>query len=418
MLIEVLPDAGFQEMEMRATQHERSSRTGVATLWVILSLLIAVCMICITIEIGNLWIARLELESAVEAAALGAVDHWGDAGGGNMTLAARNRGVVMAGANTVSGTSVPILTNYNMSAINGNASCDGNLVFGSVSVLAPRAFDHNGSAGCAPPATVFIEIDKSSAGADVTSDEILVRFDAADPSLEIRTLRFTLPLDSRRSQTPYFNSDKAPEVSQVAGDFDGLNPDPRSAGPLTGTWWCSAPPSFAGGGFSNPDGDICFEMDDQLPPGGPIGTNRFRTLVIEFRPGAFTEDDFFHFGVSTNQLNPPVLPPGVSNDGDAWHVAPVKVEVTFYDNATMQLSTFETDFVDDGDPSNGIAQANLTGGGGGIPAVFAQATVEVRPLCAQIVGFTSFNVSASTYAQYDCATGHPSLIWVEQTTCP
>ena len=404
-------------------------RNGVATMWIIVAVLVAVLMLCISIEIGNLWLARVQLQASLEAAALAAVDQWAEAGGGGTaTLAHRDRGVTLSGANTVSGIPTVIGTNYSATAANGNLSASGNLIFGAITSTMPTTiFDANAAGGCGPDATVFFQIDKNLAGNGVTADEILVRYDAAPATLEVRTIKFTIPVfgSASKSQHPFFDSDKNPEVSIVGGDSQGIDVDPRGAASLpasiANTWWCSPHP-FTGGGFSNPDGDICFEMENQIPPGGSVGTNRYRTVIIELRPGSFTSTnniattDFFKFGVSTNQLNPPVLPG--SNDGEAWRKTPISVEVTFYDTATMMTQTATTNFVDDGNTTNGIAEATISGANGGSLAVFAQATVSVPTICGSAVGIGAFNVSASTYAQYDCSAGEPSLILVDQMIGP
>ncbi len=406
----------------------RRQREGVATLWIIVAVLVSILMLCISIEIGNLWLARVQLQTALEAAALSAVDQWAEAGGGGVaTLAHRERGVVLAGSNTVSGIPAPLGTNYSAIAINGNLSAGGDLIFGAITSTMPTTvFDANATAGCGPPATVFLQINKPAAGNAVTADEILVRYDSGPATLEIRTIKITIPVFAgSNSQMPYFDSDKAPALSTVGGDYQGIDPDPRGPASLpasiANTWWCSPHP-FAAAGFSNPDGDVCFEMDDQIPAGMVVGTNRYRTLVIGFRPGSFTSTnniattDFFRFGVSTNQLNPPTLPG--QNDGEGWRRAPLSVEVTFYDTATMMSVSATTNFVDDGAPANGIAEATISGANGDPPAVFAQATISVPTICGSALGIAAFNVSASTYAQYDCSAAEPSLILVDQMIGP
>ena len=102
------------------------------------------------VMIGNIWLARVELENALEAAALAAVQEWGSSGGGN-TLVPRNVGVAYAAANTISAAPVVIGTNYDpiTGGANQNELCDptkpdpitvtpsGNLVFGAVTIDNP-----------------------------------------------------------------------------------------------------------------------------------------------------------------------------------------------------------------------------------------------------------------------------------------
>ena len=91
-------------------------------MWLILILPCIVVMLCVLIEIANLWIARAELEDALEAAALAAVKEWGDNGGGD-TFDERQIGVAYAAANTVRSMSVFVDDNYNPANPNDNDDC-------------------------------------------------------------------------------------------------------------------------------------------------------------------------------------------------------------------------------------------------------------------------------------------------------
>lgn len=119
-------------------------RRGSATLWLIIWLPCLMALFCALFGVANLWLARIELENAVEASALAAVKSWGNAGGGS-TLTPRNVGVAYAHANFVRSQSVPIDANYESSANpNQNATCNlsvspaaGNLIFGALDVTDP-----------------------------------------------------------------------------------------------------------------------------------------------------------------------------------------------------------------------------------------------------------------------------------------
>jgi Flp pilus assembly protein TadG len=93
--------------------------------------------ICVAVEVGNLWLARLDLENAVEASALAAVKSWGS---GSTTATSRAAGVDYARANTVVGQTISATdfsANHTAPTVpnpNGNLDpVNGNLVFGSVS---------------------------------------------------------------------------------------------------------------------------------------------------------------------------------------------------------------------------------------------------------------------------------------------
>ena len=85
-------------------------RHGISVLWLLLVLPLAAGMTLSVVEIGNLWIARAELENALEAATLAAAREWGEQGaeGDDVDLAAAV-GIDFAGFNTVAGDPVTIV---------------------------------------------------------------------------------------------------------------------------------------------------------------------------------------------------------------------------------------------------------------------------------------------------------------------
>jgi len=125
----------------RATAEPRAKRRGIATIWIIASGCVLLALLCMVVDIANLWLARIELKTALEAAALAAVKEWGDGGGGD-TEDARTVGVDYAGTNTVVGVPLMITKNYNNGKTNDNGDCKGNLVFGAITTgNAPHEFD-------------------------------------------------------------------------------------------------------------------------------------------------------------------------------------------------------------------------------------------------------------------------------------
>jgi hypothetical protein len=284
---------------------------------------------------------------------------------------------------------------------------------------------------------VLIDITKADAGSGAANSETNERtwgifFDDGPENLSIRSVSFTLPmLGNSLPQRPYFDTDK-PIVVSVGDvpadalnrynpgpqpkDVRGLDPDPVTA---PSNWLCPGSPP------ANPNGDICFTFSNQIIC-GPCGSNRYRTLTIHFADGAFTSTgdpettDFVRFGASINNLNPPALPPGTKNDGEAWHKAPVSVSVVFYNSTTETAQAAHTVFVDDEDPDNGRAVAMISGVGGGAPAVRAQAVVPVQSVFGRFCGieFGPYCVYADTTAVYDCETGRVRLIRVDRFICP
>jgi hypothetical protein len=416
-----------------------------------LTLPIMLIMLGIVVNVANLWLARIELENSLEAAALAAVKQWGDAGGG-ATDGPRDAGVAYAAANDVRGIPLRISTNLDPtpSGSNPNANlrcnpvrCDrqsgtppqGNFIFGAITDDDPNnpiTFNAGIAGGCIP-ATVFIDITKTDAGSDTDPRFFGIFYDEGPAYLSIQSVSFTIPvLTNARKQQPFFDSNKPILVSNgTVGadalnrfnpdsepkDVRGLDPDPVSG---LDNWICVGVPG------SNPNGDICFTVSDQILCGS-CGTNRFRTLTINFANGAFTSTndptntDFVRYGASINQLNPPALPPGTQNNGESFHIAPVGVTVVFFDSDANTTRTASTVFVDDGDPANGRSIATIgSAGGGGALAVRAQAIVSIPSIWSRLLALCSrpLCVSACATAAYDCSTGRVELIRVDRFICP
>lgn len=59
----------------------RTDRRGVVTFWTILCVPLLLLILAVVVEVNRLWQARVQLENALEAAALATVKEWGDHGG-------------------------------------------------------------------------------------------------------------------------------------------------------------------------------------------------------------------------------------------------------------------------------------------------------------------------------------------------
>ena len=97
-------------------------------------------MLGIVSDVARIWLARVELQSATEAAATAGVDSWGDAAADNYAnrLAARGIAESIGETNTVLGTAITVAQNDNGSGVdndnNNNADCDnGEVVLGRLS---------------------------------------------------------------------------------------------------------------------------------------------------------------------------------------------------------------------------------------------------------------------------------------------
>jgi Flp pilus assembly protein TadG len=77
-----------------------AARRGSATLWMLIWVPCLLVLLSVLLNVANLWLARVELETALEAAALAAVKEWGDSGGGE-TFPSRQVGMQYASANII-----------------------------------------------------------------------------------------------------------------------------------------------------------------------------------------------------------------------------------------------------------------------------------------------------------------------------
>jgi Flp pilus assembly protein TadG len=106
-------------MPTRTSAARRGRRTparrGVITIWTVICLPLAVTVLFGVAQVGRLWHARVQLENALEATALAAVQEWGDRGGESKNMmAALTVGRAYAEANAVLG--VPVKLNDRQSA--------------------------------------------------------------------------------------------------------------------------------------------------------------------------------------------------------------------------------------------------------------------------------------------------------------
>lgn len=112
----------------------RPRRRGVSTLWLLLTLPVFLTLLAFTVNIANLWLARVELENSLEAAALAAVREWGEGSSTDAAKAAKDVAIAYAAANPVRGI-IPA----------------SNFVFGEIEETDGKlTFDPTGTPACVP----------------------------------------------------------------------------------------------------------------------------------------------------------------------------------------------------------------------------------------------------------------------------
>ena len=128
-----------------------NARRCVAAVWLLVVAPACILMLVVVTELSNLWLARVQLENALEAAALAGVQIWGDTG--SLTNA-RAGAVEMALANAIVGEPLVITPNGGGPGANENASCSGNVILGGITIAPPTTF----AAGTAPDCGALIPI--------------------------------------------------------------------------------------------------------------------------------------------------------------------------------------------------------------------------------------------------------------------
>lgn len=378
-------------------------RRGGATLWLILAIPVLLVALCLVLEIGNLRVARIELENAMEAAALAAAQEWGrhqPAQSTGWTQTPRNYGVAYAAANQVRGASVSILTNYDPSrSPNENASytdASGNLVFGAIDETDPNNITFE--AGTAPGGglgTLLVDASANPSMQDQTAWGI--RF-YPDPLLPAGLVVERIEINLRAGVDANAVFVGAPTFAPA-----------YSSGVAAGQVAFSFPQPFV-------------LRIDFSPSGGDLG----------LEPG-----DFLRFGARTNAVGGPGS--GTSDDGDA--VGRVRVGVrAFARIGATQYPPTSALFLDSEfgcnvgapgrpiglplpsdlslpcTPSNDNQSFALLSGAGNplLYGVHAKKELDVPSVCGGALGLgMSFRVRAQATAAYDRSKDDLRLIRID-----
>ena len=159
----------------------RTLRSGIATIWVILSLPVALILLITIVEIGNLWTARTELQTNLEAAALAGVKTWGDEsedssmpmdphpnpGEISITGAARDAAISTFAVNSVNGQFFSLSRNETDDGDDlvgyDNTNCTGDIILGGFPTAGGNAFNATSAVGCGrstmTTTTINLELD-------------------------------------------------------------------------------------------------------------------------------------------------------------------------------------------------------------------------------------------------------------------
>ena len=440
----------------RTRNIDRTSRRGRrawATLWLIIWLPALLALFCALVAIANLWLARVELETSMEAAALAAVKHWGDASGAGGTLVPRQVGVAYANANCVRRVPVVIGTNFDPAGgPNQNATCPvgmtpptGNLIFGAIDDSDPDNIIFN--AGIQPSCgfgTVLFDASAQGAGNLRQDNAFGVAFqNTTGTPANLRIVRIIYDLQASGGTGLFTLGGPGPDTDGPTIS-DNVSPHAISVS-CRGTTY--EQPDIEG--FTNPTAQITFTPDQGLSP----------TLQIDFTADGLADDGFapcdrFRFGARTTGVGAGTPQGGDDDDGDGIGSDGVQVTV-FFEQGGVPLPPVTAIFFDNdeksnqcicppltdptcgslvvhpvlipdlpcppssGNNNNGQSYVLLSGASDRKFGVRAQAIVPVADFGCVFLGTVPPGcVQAKATAIYDCVTRRPRLIRIDTFICP
>ena len=450
-------------MVSRSTTHcplrlQSRRRSGLAVLKVILLVPIILTLLVLILEVGNLWIARLEFENALESSALAAVQEWGDDNGASGTFIPRQVGNEFAQSNTVRWNPVSLTDidpdlNWDSSNPaanpNENRTCpEGVLVFGAITDFEPEVIFNAGvRPGCGGAGTLLFDVsEQGNTGADHAWG---IAFRATDDPLvnaNLRVDRIIIDVDPSSTGDARFNFSTAPPTlsdnsPQPAVRDSSGNSQPDNFGfhlapnaptsqvflsPVIGT------PSQLEITFGPDGADLGFSPGDRF---------RFGALVEKRRGNNFQQASGDDIGQIPAKVTVFYSYAGVPT--------PTPSEGYYFDNATRGLdrdNDCNNPAIEHIDPlgnshwvvhgrqipdlpcpptssanNNGQSFVVLDGAGQGRSfAVQAQGEFEVPMVISQLFGcdFGPFVIQGEAFAYYNCEVRRACLIRIDQALCP
>ncbi len=385
-------------------------RRGVVVVWTLMFVALLVTILCGVVEIAHLYLARTELENALEAAALAGADYWAkNPTDPNDTLDARTVAMQYAAANTVDGQPVVLDLNYGTDDVNQNGGGDGNLIFGAVSFEPVRvadnayAFDHDIEPSCTVTEVVEAEVDipwkvqaNDTYGTSGTFELEYWNFTPINPP--------TLPALAITKITY--------GLAGVGGTGLGRFDVDTGTPPANETNLGSA--ALSGWGpFSGPGGVgyVASTFTPTNPDGAP--NTRYKTLeVVPATP--LLPGNVIRFGVDTDMMDGTAGPTVVntSDDGGHFYTSDFYMALEFNGDSANPLillgngpgvhNAAKSTFLNRGQSKQ--FSFTITRPGNGTYGVRAQANIEVTPWLGSFLGcpIGPFRVAARSTARAGC----------------
>ncbi len=442
-----------------------AARNGIATIKIVLLLPLFITLLALVLEIGNLWLARIELENALESAALAAVKEWGDNNGAGGTFTPRNVGNEFGKSNTVAdvpmnlGLIDPNLNFDDSDPVNNpnqNLTCpDGVLIFGAITSIDPEVvFNAAVVPNCLSNIDMLFDVTEQG-NSDATDNGWGISFRANNSTFlndNLLVTRILIDVDPFGTGEAFFDlgSSANPRPAVLSDNFP--QPKVRDSDPTPPN---SQPDNFGfAGSPAPPTNQVLFSPSFGTPT---ILEINFNALGDDrgFSPG-----DRFRFGTRVRRRRGSGGGFGVASGDDIGQI-PARVTV-FFQLAGTPLAPATGFFFDNREPGldarrncnrqgvpffDPLGNRHLVVHGRQIPdlpcpatsaannngqsfvtfsttdarpfAVRAQAEVRVPSIFENLFGWNlgPYFVSAKSTAYYDCQKRRPILIRIDQFLC-
>ena len=367
-----------------------SKRRGAATLWLILILPVLLILLLIVVEVGNLTLARGQLENTVEASAKAAVQTWYNGGGGDTTTA-RDVGQAFASYNQI-GVSQSVTLNVNDDGAgtnpNDNLALTGssaNLIFGRVTRTGSNYLFEGNVEPRISAGTIRIIASGVFSNASSADDFLRIEFNSPNPgSTVIREVWIDLQSGSEPANDALFFPNGTSQTSSVPSTL-----------PTAVTLHLGAPPSGSNEFF-------LFGNTVRLVPANATFAASATTNFVRVA-GLRVGPIFGTLGAGS-----------ASGDGDAFGVYGIQGSVVLQDNPPSgPTRSVPFTFVDDGVNNNTSEVTFDAGRTDEIFGVRSAATASIPSFTGSLVGIPigPFTVKAEAVAIYD-----PTLTGVQVRT--
>ena len=401
----------------------RHSRRGISTIWMIVALPAVMTVFVMVVDIGHVWLARNELKSALDAAALSTVKTWGE---GGSTANARGDGNDAMSTNTVLGTAITLNTAEG-GCTNGNVASTGEIVLGTITDSGTiNTFDCTGTPSCiSGTAELVFAVETDSSGdtfADPSEADGVARTTFRVERFEETTgVPVGLTLNSITLDLSVMETMPAGGGAASADDgfFDlraiGANDVNRSIGIPPANMLIGVNDQAVGSTFS-------------FSPGGTMAD----TVTVTFAGGITSSAaaSRFFFGTDTDRVGGDTGGGGGvtaqdfggefgtdAGGGGSGNDPFVSTGATVTANISGQTVSGTLTRIN-ADRSEITFMINIVAGGTSF-AARTRKTIQVRSICPSFlgIGLGPYDVTAESFARFVCTNGPPQLVRVDTVTC-